>query len=57
MKTDTVEKTNKTESKIVEGESKEIYNQKTSRQFLISVTIGVLTIVAIAASAYYGIVR
>ena len=57
MKTDTVKKPNTTESNIVEGESKEIYNQKTSRQFLIGITIGVLTIIAIAASAYYGIVR
>jgi len=57
MKTDTVKKTNTTESKIVEGESKEVYNQKTSRQFLISITIGILTIIAIAASAYYGIAR
>ncbi|WP_017317418.1 hypothetical protein [Mastigocladopsis repens] len=38
-------------------ESKQELNQKTSVQFVISVTIGVLTIILVAASAYFGIIR
>ncbi|WP_332987482.1 hypothetical protein [Scytonema sp. PRP1] len=38
-------------------ESKEELNKKTSVQFVTSVTIGVLTIILVAASAYFGIIR
>ncbi|MBD1839423.1 hypothetical protein H6F78_06255 [Coleofasciculus sp. FACHB-64] len=38
-----------------QGESKQELNQKTSKQFLISTTIGVLTILVVAASYYFGL--
>ncbi|BAZ19870.1 hypothetical protein NIES4073_07430 [Kalymmatonema gypsitolerans NIES-4073] len=38
-------------------ESKDELNKKTSVQFGISVTVGVLTIILVAASAYFGIIR
>ena len=47
---------NNTVSTSREGESKEELNKKTSVQFVISVTVGVLTIILVAASAYFGII-
>lgn len=57
MKTNNVSKSNSDKSTIVEGENREVYNQKTSRLFIISTTLGVLTIILIAASSYYGLIR
>ncbi|MGV0105288.1 High light inducible protein [Nostoc sp. DSM 114160] len=57
MKTDNVSNSNNTERTTLEGGSKEALNQKTSIQFLLSITLGVLTIVLVAASAYYGLIR
>ncbi|MDZ7969359.1 MAG: hypothetical protein RM368_31180 [Nostoc sp. DedSLP03] len=57
MKTDNITNSNNTEQTTLEGESKEVLNQKTSIQFLLSITLGVLTIVLVAASAYYGLIR
>ncbi len=39
-----------------QGESKQELNQKTSKQFIISTTIGVLTILGVAASYYFGLI-
>ncbi|MBD2744237.1 hypothetical protein [Coleofasciculus sp. FACHB-1120] len=38
-----------------QSESKQELNQKTSKQFVISTTIGVLTIIVVAASYYFGL--
>ncbi|KAF3890312.1 MULTISPECIES: hypothetical protein [Nostocales] len=40
-----------------EGQNKEALNQKTSVQFVTSATIGVLVIILLAASAYFGIIK
>lgn len=45
-----------TNSQNAVGESKKDLNQKTSKQFLISTTIGVLTILILAVSYYYGLI-
>ncbi|MBD1879264.1 hypothetical protein NC997_16485 [Trichocoleus sp. DQ-A2] len=39
-----------------QGEAKQELNQKTSKQFIISTTIGVLTILGVAASYYFGLI-
>lgn len=39
------------------SESKEVVNKKTSAQFTISIISGVLIILLIAASSYYGLIR
>ncbi|MFN6525520.1 hypothetical protein [Nostoc sp. ChiSLP03a] len=57
MKTDNITNSNNTERTTLEGGSKEALNQKTSIQFILSITLGVLTIVLVAASAYYGLIR
>jgi hypothetical protein len=45
-----------TNSQNAVGESKKELNQKTSKQFVISTTIGVLTILILAVSYYYGLI-
>ncbi|MDZ8035986.1 hypothetical protein [Nostoc sp. DedSLP04] len=57
MKADNINNSNNTERTTLEGGSKEALNQKTSIQFVLSITLGVLTIVLVAASAYYGLIR
>ncbi|YAG06362.1 High light inducible protein [Nostoc sp. DSM 114167] len=57
MKTENITNSNNIERTTLEGGSKEALNQKTSIQFLLSITLGVLTIVLVAASAYYGLIR
>ncbi len=39
------------------SESKEILNKKSSAQFTISILSGILLILIIAASSYYGLIR
>ena len=57
MTTNKPTNSNNTVSTSQEGESKQELNKKTSVQFGISVTVGVLTILLVAASAYFGIIR
>ena len=45
------------ESTPPESESKQATNKNASWQFTISVTLGLLTILLLAASYYYGIIR
>ncbi|BAY08824.1 hypothetical protein [Calothrix sp. NIES-2098] len=40
-----------------QGESKKELNQKTSVEFSVSVVLGVLLIIVLAATAYFGLVR
>ncbi|WP_166482521.1 hypothetical protein [Scytonema sp. UIC 10036] len=40
-----------------EEQNKEALNKKTSVQFVTSATIGVLVIILLAASAYFGIIK
>ncbi len=57
MNTDKITDSNNTERTTIEGGSKEALNQKTSVQFILSTSLGVLTIILVAASAYYGLIR
>ncbi|MCC5621753.1 hypothetical protein [Nostoc sp. CHAB 5715] len=57
MNTDKISNSNNTERTTLEGGSKEALNKKTSVQFLLSTTLGVLTIILAAVSAYYGLIR
>ena len=57
MKTNNVSNSNNTERTTLEGGSKEALNKKTSVQFILSTTLGVITILLAAASAYYGLIR
>ncbi len=57
MKSDNATNSNNTERTTLEGGSKEALNKKTSEQFLLSITLGVLTILIGAISAYYGLIR
>ncbi|MBN3873957.1 MAG: hypothetical protein HWQ23_27915 [Nostoc sp. JL33] len=57
MKSDNVTNSNNTERTTLEGGSKEALNKKTSEQFLLSIALGVITILIAAASAYYGLIR
>ncbi|MCC5659990.1 hypothetical protein LC608_24030 [Nostoc sp. XA010] len=57
MNTDNVTNSNNTERTTLEGGSKEALNKKTSAQFLLSISLGVITIIIAAASAYYGLIR
>ncbi|MEJ6482240.1 hypothetical protein N0Y54_13065 [Nostoc punctiforme UO1] len=57
MNTDKITDSNNTERTTLEGGSKEALNQKTSVQFILSTSLGVLTIILVAASAYYGLIR
>jgi cobalamin biosynthesis Mg chelatase CobN len=57
MTTDKSTNTNNTVSTTEQHENKQELNQKTSVQFVTSVTVGVLLIILVAASAYFGIVR
>jgi hypothetical protein len=57
MKTNKGSKSNNTDSTTMEGESREAYNQKSYWQFIIATTVGVLTIILVAASSYYGLIR
>ncbi|MFN6488226.1 MULTISPECIES: hypothetical protein [unclassified Nostoc] len=56
MKTNNVTNSNNTERTTIEGGSKEALNQKTSVQFLLSTSLGVITIILVAVSAYYGLI-
>jgi uncharacterized membrane protein len=40
-----------------QSESKKELNQKTSVEFSVSILIGIVVIVLVAATAYYGLVR
>ncbi|MFN6565405.1 MAG: hypothetical protein RMY28_037165 [Nostoc sp. ChiSLP01] len=57
MKSDNLSNPNNTERTTLEGGSKEALNQKTSAQFLLSTTLVVVTIVLVAATAYYGLIH
>ncbi|WP_445633935.1 High light inducible protein [Nostoc sp. DSM 114161] len=57
MKSENVTNSNNTEGTTLEGGSKEALNQKTSIQFLLSTTLVVVTIVLVAATAYYGLIH
>jgi hypothetical protein len=57
MTSDNVSNSNNTERTTLEGGSKEDLNQKTSVQFLLSTSLGVITIILVAATAYYGLIR
>ncbi|BAY78128.1 hypothetical protein NIES25_45980 [Nostoc linckia NIES-25] len=57
MKSENVTNPNNTEGTTLEGGSKEALNQKTSVQFLLSTTLVVVTIVLVAATAYYGLIH
>ncbi|MBE8987576.1 hypothetical protein [Nostoc sp. LEGE 12450] len=57
MNTDKITDSKNTERTTLEGGSKEALNQKTSVQFILSTSLGVLTIILVAASAYYGLIR
>jgi hypothetical protein len=57
MNADKITDSNNTERTTLEGGSKEALNQKTSVQFILSTSLGVLTIILVAASAYYGLIR
>ncbi|MBC1220113.1 hypothetical protein GNF10_12085 [Nostoc sp. UCD121] len=57
MNTEKITDSNNTERTTLEGGSKEALNQKTSVQFILSTSLGVLTIILVAASAYYGLIR
>jgi F0F1-type ATP synthase assembly protein I len=57
MKTDSTTNPNNKMSTSEQQESKETLNRKTSVEFVTSVTIGVVVIILIAATAYFGIIR
>ncbi|MDZ8186309.1 MAG: hypothetical protein RMX96_15835 [Nostoc sp. ChiSLP02] len=57
MKSENLNNPNNTERTTLEGGSKEALNQKTSTQFLLSTTLVVVTIVLVAATAYYGLIH
>lgn len=57
MKSDNVTNPNNTDRTTLEGGSKEVLNQKTSLQFIISTTLVVITILIVAATAYNGLVH
>jgi hypothetical protein len=57
MNTENVTNSNNTERTTLEGGSKEALNKKTSAQFLLSTSLGVITIILAAASAYFGLIR
>jgi hypothetical protein len=57
MTSDNVSNSSNTERTTLEGGSKEALNQKTSVQFLLSTSLGVITIILVAATAYYGLIR
>jgi hypothetical protein len=57
MNTNNVNTSNNTERTTLEGGSKEALNKKTSAQFLLSTSLGVITIILAAVSAYYGLIR
>jgi hypothetical protein len=57
MNTDKITDSNNTERTTLEGGSKEALNQKTSVQFILSTSLRLLTIILVAASAYYGLIR
>jgi hypothetical protein len=57
MTTDKATNSNNAVSTSNQSESKQELNEKTSIQFGISITVGVLTIILVAASAYFGIIR
>jgi hypothetical protein len=57
MTSDNLSNSNNTERTTLEGGSKEALNQKTSVQFILSTSLGVITIILVAASAYYGLIR
>jgi hypothetical protein len=57
MTSDNVSNSSNIERTTLEGGSKEALNQKTSVQFLLSTSLGVITIILVAATAYYGLIR
>ncbi|MEA5602866.1 hypothetical protein [Nostoc sp. UHCC 0252] len=57
MTSNNVSTSNNTERTTLEGESKEALNQKTSTQFILSTSLGVITIILVAATAYFGLIR
>ncbi|MFQ4146309.1 hypothetical protein [Chlorogloeopsis sp. ULAP02] len=56
IKAMTTEKTNNPKPTQNQSESKQDLNQKTSVQFSISLIVGILVIIILAISGYYGIV-
>jgi hypothetical protein len=56
MNTESFKSSKSTES-AMQHESKEELNQKTAAQFGLSIALGVITIILVAATAYFGLIR
>jgi hypothetical protein len=57
MTSEDLKNPNNIEQTTTEAQSKQALNQKTSWQFIISTTLGILTIIIIAAVSYRGLIR